>query len=197
VRADIQGTVQSDLAIDPPCPERIVLSARRQCVMERKTMMRDIRRFCVSLLAGVVGYLLHGQEARAKLPPSAYAKMQNEADEFVQIEVLQVQGEARRGINQESRFTLTAKIVCTARSRAGLKPGAIITIVYATVLARPSGWVGQRRLSQRIGWHLHAGRPRPQFHRGQPAGPRAPRHGKAVLIDGLAHHAQKWGPFCA
>jgi hypothetical protein len=110
--------------------------------MGQKKMMRDVSRLCVWLLAGGVSLLIFGGVTRAELPPSAYAKMQDDADEFVQIEVLQVRGEARRGVDEESSFTVTAKVVCRARSRADLKPGATITIGYSTVLRRRRGWAG-------------------------------------------------------
>jgi hypothetical protein len=43
-----------------------------------------------------------GRSAWAELPPTAYAEMQQRAGEVLQIEVLGVQGLARRGPNEES-----------------------------------------------------------------------------------------------
>jgi hypothetical protein len=81
-----------------------------------------------------IGLLISSQVARAEISPRAYAKMQDEAGEVLQIEVLKTDGKARRGQDETSRFILTAKVVCVGRSASGLKPGATITIRYSTVL---------------------------------------------------------------
>jgi hypothetical protein len=104
--------------------------------------MRGRATFCRWMLIGAIGLLISGRNAWAELPPTAYAKMQQRADELLQIEVLSVQGLARRGPNEESHLTLTAKVVCTARSASGLTAGATITVGYSTVLVRTRGWVG-------------------------------------------------------
>jgi hypothetical protein len=108
--------------------------------------MRDAGRFCGWMLAAAIGLLISGRAAWAELPPSAYAQMRDKAGEALRIEVLKVDGLARSGPNEESHFTVTARVVCTARSASGLTPGATITISYATVLQRPRGWVGPGRI---------------------------------------------------
>jgi hypothetical protein len=108
--------------------------------------MRDAGRFCGQMLAAAVWLLVSSRAAWAELPPSAYADMQDKAGEVLRIEVLNVDGLARSGPGEESHFTVTAKVVCVARSASGLTPGATITIGYATILRRPRGWVGPGRI---------------------------------------------------
>ena len=108
--------------------------------------MRDANRLSRRMVAAAIGLVFSSQMARAELPPWVYAKMQNEAGEFLKIEVLKREGTVRRGEHETSRFTLTAKVVCAARSASGLKPGATITIRYATVLTHPAGWAGGERI---------------------------------------------------
>jgi hypothetical protein len=108
--------------------------------------MRDVSRLCGWMLVAAIALPMSSQGVRAELPPSAYAQMQNAAGELLQIEVLKVDGEVRRGENEESHITMTAKVVCLARSASGLTPGATITIAYSTVLNRPRGWAGPSRI---------------------------------------------------
>jgi hypothetical protein len=104
--------------------------------------MRDMGGICRWVLMSAVSLLISSRVVQAEIEPSAYAKMQDTAGEALQIEVLKVHGLARRGPDEESHFTVTAKVVCVARSASGLRPGAPITIGYSTVLKRPWGWVG-------------------------------------------------------
>jgi hypothetical protein len=113
---------------------------------EPEIEMRDVSRFCAAMLIAAIGLLISSRAAWAELPPSAYANMKDNAGEALRIEVLKVDGLARRGPNEESYFTVTAKVVCMARSASGLTPGATITIGYATVLQRPRGWAGPGRV---------------------------------------------------
>jgi hypothetical protein len=108
--------------------------------------MGGVSRFCGRMPVAAIGLLILSRAAWAELPPSAYAQMQDKAGEVLRVEVLKVDGLARRGPNEESHFTVTAKVVCMARSASGLTPGATITISYATILQRPRGWAGPGRI---------------------------------------------------
>lgn len=104
--------------------------------------MRNVSKLCRWMLIAGVGLLISSRAAWAEIPPSVYARMQADADEVLQIEVLKVQGLDRRGPDEESHFTVTAKVVCIGRSASGLTPGQTITIGYSTVLQRSWGWAG-------------------------------------------------------
>jgi hypothetical protein len=104
--------------------------------------MRDVSRLCRWILVAIIGLVVLGRVAWAEIPPSAYARMRDAAGEVLQIEVLKVDGKIRRGEDQESQLTVTAKVVCMVRSASGLTPGATITIGYSTVLKHSWGWAG-------------------------------------------------------
>lgn len=104
--------------------------------------MRDVSRFCRGTLVAAIGFILLIGVAWAEIPPSAYARMKDAAGEVLQIEVLKVDGSIRRGADEESHLTVTAKVVCMVRSASGLTPGATITIGYSTVLKHSWGWAG-------------------------------------------------------
>ena len=104
--------------------------------------MRARATLCRWMLIGAIGLLVSSRSAWAELPPTAHADMQQRAGEMLRIEVLEVNGLARRGPNEESHFTLAAKIVCTARSASTLSAGATIKVGCSTVLVRPCGWAG-------------------------------------------------------
>jgi hypothetical protein len=104
--------------------------------------MRNASRLNRSIWAFAAGLLMSCQVTWAEIPPSGYASLQDEAEEALQIEVIKVRGLIEVGNDAESHFTITAKIVCTARSASGLAPGETITIEYSTVLNRPRGQVG-------------------------------------------------------
>jgi len=104
--------------------------------------MLAVNRLGRGTLVAAIGLVISSRVAWAELPPSAYAKMQDEAGEVLQIEVLKVDGKVRRGTDQESHLIVTAKVVCTIRSASGLTPGVTITIGYSTVLKRSWGWAG-------------------------------------------------------
>jgi hypothetical protein len=56
-----------------------------------------------------MGLLISSQAAWAEIPPRAYAKIQDEAGEALQIEVLKRVGNVRRGVHEKSHFTFMAK----------------------------------------------------------------------------------------
>jgi hypothetical protein len=127
------------MAIDPPRGS----THRGLSLGERaETRMLDRATLCRWMLIGAISLLISGRSAWAELPPTAYADMQQRAGEVLRMEVMDVNGVARRGPNEESHFTLTAKVVCTARSASGLTAGATIKVGYSTVLVRPRGWAG-------------------------------------------------------
>ena len=102
--------------------------------------MRKVSKLCRWLLVGAI--MISSFEAWAEMPPLAYANLQADAHEVLQIEVLKVRGVARHRPNEQSLFTITAKVQCVARSASRLTPGITIEIAYNTILNRPRGWVG-------------------------------------------------------
>jgi hypothetical protein len=71
------------------------------------------------------------QPARAELSPREYKRMQREASEEVRIEVLGVKERAIPERPREFEIILEAKIVRIERSRARIRDGERIRIVYA------------------------------------------------------------------
>jgi len=76
----------------------------------------------------------------AELPPSAYEKKQNEAGEFLTIEVLRVEISPGSAANEQAIHAV-AMVNKVGRSASGLHEGDIINIEYA-ITERSPGFVG-------------------------------------------------------
>lgn len=96
--------------------------------------MKNLSRLLVVSLLAVL------PDLRAELPPSAYEAMQNEAPDFVKIEVLRVDIEPG-GEAGEQKVTAVVLVRDVERSTSGLKSGDFITISYV-VRQRPRDFVG-------------------------------------------------------
>jgi hypothetical protein len=91
--------------------------------------------FCILILAGTIG-------VRAEIAPEHYARMQDDAPEYITIEAVAV----RRGLALFDRtrpVTVTARVTSVSRSASGLTAGETITISYEHFNPR-RGWVGPR-----------------------------------------------------
>lgn len=88
--------------------------------------------------------------AFAELPPEVYAAMQRDAPELLQLQITDV--DIDRDFNKprgcgifefeiERHVTARAKVVSVIRSKAGVRPGALIEIRY-TSLKQCEGWSG-------------------------------------------------------
>jgi hypothetical protein len=82
--------------------------------------------------------------AKGVLPPSEYEKMQQNAPEAVEIEVMAVVREPGRELNEES-IRVTAVVLKVERSTSGMKKGDFLQIVY-TVRTKPDGLVGREEI---------------------------------------------------
>lgn len=76
----------------------------------------------------------------AELPPSAYERMQTEAPEYLDIQILRVVVEPGAEADQQD-VQLTARIVRVHRTKSNLQPGGMLNILY-TLAERPPGFVG-------------------------------------------------------
>lgn len=90
-------------------------------------------------LAFLIAILCSGL-LKAELPPSAYEKMQAEAAEFLEIEVLRVDVGPGETSDQQSVHVM-ALANKVNRTASGVRPGDLINISYVVSL-REKGWVG-------------------------------------------------------
>jgi hypothetical protein len=92
------------------------------------------------LLRSLVAVFALALPLAAELPPSAYEQMQREAPDILRIRTLKV--EAGPGAAPEiTDVAIVAEVLKVGRSRSGVKPGDLVTIVYK-VTQRPPKWVG-------------------------------------------------------
>lgn len=89
----------------------------------------------ILLLAVLFPIVIH-----AELPPSAYEKMQREATDVMDIEVLRVDIEPGDAAGRQN-IRLMALVNKVARTTTDVKEGDLINILY-TVTGRDKGWTG-------------------------------------------------------
>jgi hypothetical protein len=81
----------------------------------------------------------------AELPPSAYERMQNEAPESLNLDILRVSVVPETEPDRQN-VHITARIVNVNRTSSNLQVGGVLSILY-TLTARPPGFVGPGQVS--------------------------------------------------
>jgi len=100
----------------------------------RAIALRSVVASCVLVSSGIV------VSARAELPPEAYARMQREAPESLDVEVFAV---TMTSVRNEKLKTVTTEVVASARVRGvertstKLVEGSVISIRYTHVAGPP------------------------------------------------------------
>lgn len=81
----------------------------------------------------------------AELPPSAYERMQDEAPEFLNLDILRVDVAPETEPDRQN-VHITARIVRVNRTSSNLQVGGVLNILY-TLTSRPTGFVGPGHVS--------------------------------------------------
>jgi hypothetical protein len=81
----------------------------------------------------------------AELPPSAYERMQNEAPEFLNLDILRVDVVPETEPDRQN-VLITARIVNVNRTSSNLQVGGVLSILY-TLTSSPQGFVGPGHVS--------------------------------------------------
>ena len=81
----------------------------------------------------------------AELPPSAYERMQDEAPEFLNLDILRVDVAPETEPDRQN-IHITARIVSVNRTSSNLQVGGVLNILY-TLTSRPPGFVGPGHVS--------------------------------------------------
>jgi len=97
------------------------------CLHDRRTRHRAVFGSLITCIALAVA----ANDARAELPPSAYAKMQKAAPESLTIEVREVKADRTRGQGVTKVIVFArARVTAVERSKTHLKKGDVLFISY-------------------------------------------------------------------